>query len=439
MPKKSVATAFSIPENCGVEFHQTERPLSFACRLPPMSRTLSLVAILFSIFLVLAVFGGLVWANTLYVRAQPAEKQFLVPWLAARTYLTYGLSPYDEAAAQRAQIVYYGRLAAEDEDPLRLAIPLPVVFVYFPFAFLNDYALARGLWMTLGEMALAATALLTLSLTGWKPRRFLIPLVILFGVLSVYAFIPLRGGGPAPFVALGLLGALAALRAERDETAGALLALSLLEPRMAPVFLLFLFWRATAQRRWRVWFGFLMTAGFFTLLAFLLIPSWFLPYLRNAISHSRYDPGVSVAALLADWWPAFGLRLSLGLTALLGLFLFLEWRALPGKDFRHVLWTASLTLAVGPLLGLPVALDGHLLLLLPLILLLAVAAERWRGARAAFVSGGILVALFALLWLAAGSLHALFLLPPFLLLIGLYWMRWWAIRPPRTWVETLPR
>jgi hypothetical protein len=26
---------------------------------------------------------------------------------------------------------------------------------------------------------------------------------------------------------------------------------------------------------------------------------------------------------------------------------------------------------------------------------------------------------------------------PFLLLVGLYWIRWWAIRPPRTWFETI--
>jgi hypothetical protein len=27
---------------------------------------------------------------------------------------------------------------------------------------------------------------------------------------------------------------------------------------------------------------------------------------------------------------------------------------------------------------------------------------------------------------------------PVILVTGLYWMRWWAISPPRTWRESLP-
>jgi hypothetical protein len=404
-----------------------------------MSRNLTVVTVIFSICLALAVLGGLVWGNTLYVRAQPVEKQFLVPWLAARTYITYGISPYDDQSTQRAQIVYYGRLAAESEDPLHLSVMLPMELLYLPFAFVTDYALARGLWMTLGEIALAAAALLCLSLTGWKPRRFLLPVVMLFGVFWTYAFFALRDGSPAPFVVLGLLGALAALRAERDELAGALLSIFLFEPGLAPVFLLLLFWWTASRRRWRVWLGFLMAAGFLTILSFFLVPDWFLPWLRGAVSHSHYNPGLTVAGLLAGWWPALGLKLSLALTAILGLMLFLEWRALRGRDFRHFLWTASLTLAAAPLLGLPTSLDAHLLLLLPLTLLLGVTAERWTGVRVVLVDGGILLGVFAVLWLMSGSVHALFLVLPFLLLAGLYWMRWWAVHPPRTWVETLPK
>jgi len=27
------------------------------------------------------------------------------------------------------------------------------------------------------------------------------------------------------------------------------------------------------------------------------------------------------------------------------------------------------------------------------------------------------------------------ILPPVLTMLGLYWMRWWAIRPPRLWAD----
>jgi hypothetical protein len=29
------------------------------------------------------------------------------------------------------------------------------------------------------------------------------------------------------------------------------------------------------------------------------------------------------------------------------------------------------------------------------------------------------------------------ILPPLLATLGLYWMRWWAIRPPRIWADQI--
>ncbi len=402
-----------------------------------MYRSLNRITLTFAVFLAIAIFGGLVWANTVYTRTRPLEKQFLVPWLGARTYLQYGVSPYDTQSMQRAQVVYYGRMAAEGEDPLKLATPFPVELLYFPFALINDYPLALGLWMTLGEIAIAAAALLTLKLTGWKPRWFLLPLILLFAVLSVYSFRALTGGSAAPLVVFGLIAALAAIKDERDELAGALLALAFFKPSIAAVFMLFMLWWIIANRRGRVVLGFLMAAGLFTLLSFFLLPSWFLPCLRGLVSALRYDPGITVGSLLAAWWPAIGTRVGWIIMITLALLLFLEWRALRGKDFRHALWTASLTLAAAPLLDLPTSLDAHLLLFLPTILIFSVSAERWTGLRAAFASGGLLLGVFALTWLISGSTHALFFVLPILLFVCLYWIRWWAVHPPRTWFDTV--
>ncbi len=402
-----------------------------------MLRSFNKITAVFYIFLAFAILFGLVWANTLFAHDHPGEKDFLVPWLAARTFLQDGYDPYGDPASQRAQVVYYGHLATEGEDPLKLSTMLPVELLYFPFAFISNYDLALGLWMTLGEGSLAVIALLCLSLTGWKPKRFLLPLILLFSIFWVYAFKPLTSGSPTPFVALGLFGAITAMRGGKDELAGALLSLSLLELGITTFFLLFVLWWTIAFRRWRVWGGFFMVVGFFTLASFLLLPSWFMPFLRGLVSHYHYNPGLTVMSFLAVWWPALGPKLSLVLTAGLGGIFFLEWRRIRGKDFRHILWVASLTLAAAPLIGLPISINAHLFLILPLTLILSVAAERWPGIRGAFVSGGIYFGAFILFWLVSKNIPALFLSLPLLLLIGLYWMRWWAVHPPRTWSDDL--
>jgi hypothetical protein len=89
---------------------------------------------IFLAFLALAILGGMVWGNALYARQHQDEKDFLVPWLAARTFLDYGDSPYSHPATQRAQIVYYGRIAEDGEDPLILWLSFPAELFYFPIA-----------------------------------------------------------------------------------------------------------------------------------------------------------------------------------------------------------------------------------------------------------------------------------------------------------------
>jgi hypothetical protein len=145
-----------------------------------MSRTLNVLSTILIIILVLAALVGLVWANIVYARSLPVEKDFLVPWLGARTFLQYGNSPYDDPASQRAQIVYYGRLATQGQDPLVLWLPFPVELLYFPFAMVPSYSLARAIWMTCLEIALVALGYFSLQLTGWKPGRVVLLIILLF-------------------------------------------------------------------------------------------------------------------------------------------------------------------------------------------------------------------------------------------------------------------
>ena len=147
-----------------------------------MHRTSVALSAVLIAFLSVAILGGLVWANTIFVRSKPVEKDFLIPWLGARTFLQYGESPYGTPATQRAQIIYYGRLAAEGQDPLLLRLPFPVEIFFFPIALVPDYSLAMAIWMTCLEIALVALGFLSVRLTGWKPGRVFLPLVLLFPI-----------------------------------------------------------------------------------------------------------------------------------------------------------------------------------------------------------------------------------------------------------------
>jgi hypothetical protein len=98
--------------------------------------------------------------------------------------------------------------------------------------------------------------------------------------------------------------------------------------------------------------------------------------------------------------------------------------------------------------GIDISLGNQISLLPALILVLATWDERW-GKLGRFLNGLSIPVLSLGMWAAAlnearqqvppylDPVLVFFL--PFFLLAGLYWVRWWAIRPPRLYVEMLSR
>jgi hypothetical protein len=399
-----------------------------------MSRTAANIFIILVTVVALALLAGLIWANTSYVRSRPVDKTFLIPWLGARTFLQYGENPYGTEATQRAQIVYYGRAAEKGEDPLALWLPFPVELFYLPFGLVTDYALARGIWMTLMEIALGALAFISLRLIDWKPPRLLLALVLLVSIFWVYGAISILSGSGAGFVALALAGFLLAMKEGHDEVAGALFLLTGTMPSLTGLLLFFFLWWVFYRRRWRVLWGVLMALALLLAVAFLLLPNWILPFIRGWFSHLPYTETLSSVKLFASWSPAAGLRVGWALAALFLLLLCVEWGAAMRDEYRQVAWTVCLTITVMPLMGASTSIGSYVLLFVPLMILVGVLAgrrgnsRRW-GAASAFLIGVFLAswALTAILTFAGRPValtQSLFLLLPLLLLPGLYWVRW---------------
>lgn len=396
--------------------------------------------------LALAIVGGLLWANAMYIRHAPIAREFLVPWLGLQTFLRNGNSPYSDAAAQRIQIWYYGRLARGEEDPLRVATPFFVLLLYFPYALLSDYALACNLWMILNEVSLGALAFLFLRLLSWRPARWFLPVFLLLVIGWPHALLGLVSGGTAILAVLGAIGALFVLKVGgKDELAGALAALALFQPSATGFLVLYLFiWALAHRRRGMIW-GFLMLLSLLILLAFFLLPDWFWPWVRNVLAERPYAAAWSTADFFQTWLPGLGRRLGWLSAGGLGLLLIAEWLLSRRRDERHLLWTASLTMALTPLLGARMALAGQVALLFPLTLVVFLAGRRWGRLRRRWLPYLLLILAFLCFWVqsirlvGAGQWNALqtllFWFLPIVSLIAPYWLRWYAFRLPPTWLE----
>jgi hypothetical protein len=396
--------------------------------------------VLAALLVVVALVGADIRVSTL-LRGGGA---FLSPWGGARLLLWAGADPYDISVANAAQEQAYGRPATVGENPYRLNIPLFLLPAFFPLALVPDAAVARGVWMFLGQAALVAGVLWTMRLIEWRPPRAVLVAFGLLVVFGYYAVNALVEGTPVVLLVAAYLGVLLALQAGSDELAGTLLALSLFAWEAGAVFVALVAWRVFHERRWRVVAGFCMTLIVLLLLAFLIYPGWYLPFLTATVGMLRSPHGISLGAVLTRLVPEYSDRIGLAVPIVTIALLVFEWAAGRDSDFRRFTWTACLGLAATPLLGFRTDMSNLVVLFPSLILISAVALER-RGAGTA-LAVAIVVGVFAGPWLLFAqwfSFHdqraydLLFILYPSVCLAGLYWTRWWFLRPQRTWLDEL--
>jgi hypothetical protein len=366
--------------------------------------------------------------------------------VGTRALLVDGISPYSDEVALRIQQMVYGRPALPGEHELRVVYPLYSELFFLPFAFISDFNVARAAWMTLLEIGLVALAFLSLRLTNWKPGVLLLTAFLLFSIFWYHGLRPLINGNMVILVALLIAGGFLAIKTGRDELAGGLMALSTVKPNIVVLLIAFVLLWSVSTGRWRLvaWFFIsliLLVAG-----AMIFIPDWPLQNLAEILRYPTYNPPGTPGQVFATWLPGAGSKLGSGITAFLAMLLLIEWYLARGKDFRWFLWTACLTMVASQWIGIQTDPGNFIILFVPLTLVFAVWAERW-GVRGQPVILFLMLVLFAGLWalflrtIVNGgqpqqSLIMFFPLPSFLL-IGLYWVRWWAIRPSILLIDTL--
>jgi hypothetical protein len=279
-------------------------------------------------------------------------------------------------------------------------------------------------------------------LTGWRTSVGLLAMFLLLGVTGYPSLSLLISGNATILAALFLIAALDALRLERDAFAGALLALSTIQPLAGLVVLFFILLWAISRKRWLVVTWFFGLIAVLSVIGAFFIPNWILQWLRIFLHYSDYlNPGSPGAAFL-KWWPGIGRQAGLLFTLILVVSLFGEWWAARGREFRWFLWTVGVTLIVAQWVGIPAGKENFVALLLPLATIVSALEER-NGKKGRWVQAAVLLLVYAGTWglyfvASPDQLRpAMLFLPPLVLLVLSYYVRWWATRPKRLLVDDL--
>jgi hypothetical protein len=288
----------------------------------------------------------------------------------------------------------------------------------------------------------------SVQLARWRPQGGLLVLVLALAVTWYPGVRAVLDGNAVVFCALFLVIALVLMKSGNFGPAGVFLALATFKPQvMILVFPFTLYWAIGKG------YGSLVASSLTTLAvllgaSFAMDPGWFMDFLRQLIAYGQESGPHTPGAIFAGWWPEFGAGLGWVLTAILSVALVIEWFRASGKEFRWFYWTVCFILLVTTLVGIPTRPANYVVLFPALVLVFARWDKRFTNVGAGMVIIAIALAAVGLwaifvrtldgtVWWLAAEVPVMYFPVPLFLFAVLYWVRWWAIRPQKTFIEKM--
>lgn len=401
----------------------------------------SIIGFLISVGLVF----GLGWANYRLADNHVGGDGFFIQWISIRSLVLGENDPYSDLVTRQIREVVDQHSSFVIGHYPRYTSPLFSGVVVLPAALIIEAKLAHAYWLTAQLVAIFSMLLFGLRLTSWKPAGYIFFIFALLTLFSYHILVPWLDGGLAIWASFFILLALLSMRNHWNEFAGIFLALSAIQPQMTILVIIFILVWAASQKKRVLVIWFFMALVLLSLLGVFFVPDWIIQYLRILYNFSGNFPAGSPADLFSDLWPGVGRQLGWFVTIVLSLTAIIEaWIALR-RDFRHFLWTVCLVMVISQWVGIPIVPGNFSLLLLPMMLVSTLISERWsHGGQWASVmlTLSLFLGQWALFYLditsaQPGTQLSLIVPLPLTMLIGLYWVRWWAIKSRRFLLEDL--
>ncbi len=390
------------------------------------------------ILLLLIIVGLFIFGNLQYTAKNPGGNDFLVHWVGTQSFIKEGISPYSDNVALRIQNLVYGRPALTGEHELRVAYPFYSVFLFLPFSLFEDFTVARALWMTALEFLIIISTIMMIRMVNWKPNFLITFLIIVFSLFWYHGLRSIINGNAVVFILFLIILSIYAIINRQDELAGICLALITIKPQVVFAFIIFLVFWSLANRRYKVIFWFLGSLSALVILGLFVLPSWPMEFIREVFRYPGYNPPGTPATALAEILPGIGRQLGILLSVLSALILLIEW--VNGRFSREekFIWVASLTLVLGQWLNIQTDPGNFLIMFPAIILIFRIIEDRWRN------SGQWIILLFlGILFFVPWIIFIrtidfgyqplqnpiMFFPVPLILIIGLFWVRWWVKNP----------
>jgi len=383
---------------------------------------------------------GVGFSSTMLMKRISFSDDFAIFWAAGRAWLFEGISPYDPQVIEIAEnAVLESGYLAEIPDQVTFLHPVINLFFYLPFSLL-PYTISRAVWTTILIIAIGFVGMLGIRISGLKLSRLekiASVLLILFWLPGIFSILM---GNLTPIVVLLVLAGILMILTGHDTGAGLVLSLTFGSmPTTGLITALILIWSAS-RKRWSTVIAYLAGVLFLIIISILLLPTWPQEWLRVLLTTYQdwswlKTPLLEMALLL----PGITRFLSIFLHITFGIYFIVLVITVLGKLPRVFVWKAFMVMILAFLFNVQASIH-HLFLCVPAIFLIfRYGYERW-GLWGRILSwlllGTIAIGPWLLIrntiqFLSAPSIPIFTLLLPLVMLGGMIWIRWWALKIPK--------
>lgn len=395
--------------------------------------------------IVIGVIAGLSWVNYQVSEAFPGGSAFHVYWSAMRQFIFDGESPYSLEIPLEYQNSAPLMKYLDQPVTTRFTSPLFVILLMAPFSLINDYSLARAVWMTFLEVCLFFSVLFTLRFCKWKIGLVKGMIYVGLAFLSYFSIKALVSGDLIIIMGFFIcLGIWAVLKGE-DELAGAMFAMATIKLQYGVFLLIFMIIWTISRQRYKVITWFMISLSFLIAVTLLIKPGWVVEMVQASIANISSLGIKNTAGLLQEIIPGIGVRTGWVISAIVFALMVFEWAKAKEYDGKQLMWLIGLTLAGGALSGISAPAES-MVLMLPLLPFLAeIMLERWRGAGllinvllAAAYLAGTWIAIYSDIRKAErlGEWTAILIFLA-LSVVLLLWNRHWLMSSVRPWYDRL--
>ena len=367
--------------------------------------------------------------------------EFFIQWSSGRLVAFENKNPY--TIPHSLQNIFPNQ-ASTRQYPELLNTPLYSLVLIFPFMLIENFQLAFYIWLIFNIFCAYVLMVSIFQFVEMEQSWLIVIPVILYLGFSFNSFQAFISGSLIVSTSVFLILSLLALKTGKNELAGIFLAFTTIQPQyFLLIYILAVIW-GISSRKWGYIIWFLAGIFILTVVGVFVIPGWILDYIRvllnNNVNSLTWTPG----EVLLSWLPGIGKQLGWAFTFSMIVILLFEWFAVRKKEIRWYYWTVCLTIAASQLIGLAGNLSGQFILTIPILLILSIWVERaHHGQRIMILAVIFFLAIEWLISQRAGFNQALkpaaslYFLLPLVTLAGIFWVRWWAIRPGRLYIEEL--